>query len=153
MPTTLVLPDGYNYVLAVAVSSAWLNAWQFMKVGGARKAAKIPYPRPYAEKDEAAASKEAYVFNCVQRAHQNTLEGLPHFLTAMFIGGLSHPKVAAGLGATWILGRILYTIGYSSGDPKKRNSGGGFLNLVGLLGLMGTSTYTVVNFLRGDLGF
>lgn len=33
-----------GYVVAAIVSTAYLNAYQFAKVGAARKAAKIPYP-------------------------------------------------------------------------------------------------------------
>lgn len=36
--------------------------------------------------------------------------------------GLTHPRIAAGSLAVWIVGRVFYTIGYSSGDPKKVSS-------------------------------
>ena len=43
-----------------------------LKVGKARKQFKIPYPVMYAE----SSHKDANAFNCVQRAHQNSLENL-----------------------------------------------------------------------------
>lgn len=52
-------------------------------------------------------------------AHQNTLEFLPQVIASTFIVGLKFPYVAAGVCGTWTLARLLYTFGYSSGDPKK----------------------------------
>jgi hypothetical protein len=33
--------------------------------------------------------------------------------------GLQLPYIAAGLCGTFVFGRVMYTAGYSSGDPKK----------------------------------
>merc|ERR1711981_1184136 len=99
-----------------------------VKVGGARKAAKIK------------ASKEALVFNCTQRAHQNTLETLPFVLFSTLLTGLQYPRVAAGACAAYVLGRVLYTVGYTSGDPKKRNIG--ILGSFAFMTLVGSSLYT-----------
>ena len=52
-------------------------------------------------------------------AHQNTLEDLPIIVANTLIGGVTHPVVAAALCGTWVFSRILYTIGYSTGDPAK----------------------------------
>lgn len=64
----------------VAIGAGLVNAWAAHKVGAARRAFGVPYPQMYAEKSD----KHATAFNCVQRAHQNTLEQLPLFYTLLF---------------------------------------------------------------------
>merc|ERR1712071_412226 len=66
-----VLPE-YGYVLLVAIASIFLFFWQGMKVGGMRKKCNVNYPQMYSPDND--------VFNCYQRAHQNTLENYPQFL-------------------------------------------------------------------------
>merc|ERR1712221_52410 len=73
-----VLPQ-YGYVLLVAIASIFLIFWQGMKVGLMRKQCKVEYPTMY--------SKDNNLFNCYQRAHQNTLENYPQFLILLLIGG------------------------------------------------------------------
>jgi glutathione S-transferase len=58
-------------------------------------------------------------FNCTQRAHQNTLEVVPHALFTILFSGLRYPTVATALGSLWVFGRIIYTMGYATGDPAK----------------------------------
>jgi hypothetical protein len=38
--------------------------------------------------------------------------------------GLAYPVTAAIVNAAWVVGRVMYTLGYSTGDPKKRIPGG-----------------------------
>lgn len=40
-------------------------------------------------------------------------------LTSTLITGLKYPVVAASLCGVWTFSKIFYTIGYSTGDPKK----------------------------------
>ncbi len=81
-------------------------------------------------------SKSARIFNCVQRtprltsiieatdacflgSHQNTLEHITTIVSSTLIAGLSRPGLAASLCISWVLGRVSYTIGYSTGDAAK----------------------------------
>ncbi|CAE6531317.1 unnamed protein product [Rhizoctonia solani] len=149
MPTTITLPDNYGYVALAAISTGFLTAFQTILVSKARKRSGVEYPRLYAEKEEQAKSIEALKFNCAQRAHQNTLEWLPHVLFFTTFLGLRRPVLAASLGALWSTSRVLYTIGYVSGDPKKRNTRGGVFGSVAYMGLLLSATYAGVELAQG----
>ncbi|KAH6927522.1 hypothetical protein HPB50_005188 [Hyalomma asiaticum] len=124
----LVVPRDYGCIVLVGVGSTLVNAWLSFRVGRARKRYGVKYPTMY--------SDDNVVFNCIQRSHQNFLEAYPQFLMTLFIGGIEFPRVAAGAGMVYLLGRIAYAIGYSTGDPSKRMRGGflyfGELTLLGL---------------------
>ena len=64
-------------------------------------------------------------FERVFRAHMNTLEWLPIFLPSLWLFAvyISDP-FAAGLGLVWVIGRILYILGYAQAVAKR---GPGFL--------------------------
>ncbi|EJF67198.1 membrane-associated proteins in eicosanoid and glutathione metabolism [Dichomitus squalens] len=148
----IVLHKEFAYPVAAAVSTFWLLTWQTIRVGAARKLAKIDYPQVYAEKAEAAVNQAAQKFNCAQRAHQNTLEVLPVILTGTLVTGLKHPIAASALCGTWVLARVFYTIGYSTGDPKKRNMlKSSTIGGLALFGLVLTSTASAVAFVRQAL--
>ncbi|KAK4058664.1 hypothetical protein OIO90_000108 [Microbotryomycetes sp. JL221] len=140
----LGLSADYQPVLLVAALSGVLTQWQSFVVSAARKKAGVKYPAPYASNEEAERNPDAKRFNCAQRAHANTLEHFPYFLFSLLHVGLTYPKTATGLGAIWIVGRILYTIGYASGVAARRNSSGGVIHVIGSFGLMGTSVYLAV---------
>lgn len=82
----------------------------------------------------------------VQRGHQNSLEQLPWLLSFLFVAGAFHPITAAIGGIVCACGRIMYFIGYSSGDPDKRMRG--LYYYVGLLTLLGCIISAVVSLLR-----
>ncbi|KAH9840273.1 membrane-associated proteins in eicosanoid and glutathione metabolism [Rhodofomes roseus] len=146
MSLTVTISHRAIYPAAAIVSTFWLSFWQTMKAVGARKRAGIEYPRVYAEKAEAEESKEAMIFNCTQRAAYNTIEHLPVVITSTIITSVKYPVLAAMLCGIWSLCRFVYTIGYSTGDPLKRNIyNSGRLHTLAWLGLMCTASAAVVH--------
>jgi uncharacterized membrane protein YecN with MAPEG domain len=54
------------------------------------------------------------------RAHYNTLEWLPIFLVSMWLFAIYwSDMVAAAMGVVWIVGRIIYAVGYSAEASKR----------------------------------
>ena len=59
------------------------------------------------------------------RAHYNTLEWLPIFLVSLWLFAIYwNELVAAALGLVWVVGRIIYALGYYSAADRR---GPGFL--------------------------
>lgn len=57
------------------------------------------------------------------RAHQNTLEQTVMFLPVLWIASVyGNERIAAGLGAVWIIGRLWYLFGYLR-EASKRSMG------------------------------
>ncbi|XP_023725149.1 microsomal glutathione S-transferase 3-like [Cryptotermes secundus] len=139
-PITITIPKEYGYCILVAVGSAFVVTWKAMQVGKARKKFNIPYPTMY--------SPDNVQFNCIQRAHQNTLENYPQFLVLLLLGGLEWPVVSAGAGIVYLAGRIAYAQGYYTGDPKKRMRGG--FGLLGLLPLLGATVHLGLRLIRSQ---
>lgn len=133
-----LLPEGYGYVMFTFVDSVLVNTWMSMNVMKARKDHKVKYPKLYSEDNDQ--------FNCIQRAHQNTLEMYPQFLALLFVGGLAHPKITSAAGCLYLVGRIVYARGYYTGDPAKRSRG--HFGLIGLLVMFGTSVCAAFQQLR-----
>ena len=80
------------------------------------------------------------------RVHYNTLEWLPIFLVSLWLFAIFWNELtAAALGIFWIIGRVVYSIGYMA-DPAKRSTG--FLiqilaTAVLLLGALGKIVYSL----------
>ena len=133
------LAPEFGFVAFVVGSTFFLNMWQMNNIGKLRKKYGVKYPEMYSDKHPQ--------FNCAQRAHQNTLEQIPFFLATVLMGGLRTPMLAAGLGAAWILGRIVYSVGYYSGNPEKRVPGA-IIGFVVMFLLTGLTFYTGLGLLR-----
>ncbi|KAH6625638.1 hypothetical protein C7974DRAFT_377127 [Boeremia exigua] len=114
-----LIPAEYGYVLGAVVGTFFVGVWHGARVGGFRKAAKVPYPFEYASYEQvqtaAPASKKAMLaFNSAQRAHQNFNENHPTIIGTILISGLRWPVATAVLGAVWSAMRVVYAIGYTS---------------------------------------
>jgi len=131
------LPHDYGYVVVVSLANNFVNHWMAVNVNRARKRYKVEYPDMYSD---------SKMFNCIQRAHQNTMEMQPVFLYMLFLGGLKHPRISAGAGVVFLLGRIQFARGYYTGDPDRRFSGA--FGAFGMFTLMGCVTSLAVGLLR-----
>lgn len=103
----------HSYVALVTVAALLVYLWMGIRVGQARAKCRIAAP---------AMSGDPILERHI-RAHYNTLEWLPPFLAGLWLFAIYwNDLVAAALGVVWIVGRILYALGYVA-DPKKREAG------------------------------
>lgn len=99
--------------------------WLVFNVGRARGRFKIKAP----------ATDGPLPFVSVLRVHANTVEQMVMFLPALWLCALFRgDRIAAVGGAVWIVGRILYALGYYR-DPAKRGPGFG-IAMLATVGLM-----------------
>merc|ERR1712212_722815 len=110
-----------------------LSFWPGFMVGTLRTKYPVDYPAMYSDTEP--------VFNCYQRAHQNTLERIPLFLILLLTAGLFNAKVTAAFGFLWLLARVIYAVGYYSGIPKNRIAGS-------LMSLLSEAPFLVMTFLQ-----
>jgi glutathione S-transferase len=83
------------------------------------------------------------------RVQMNTLEWLPIFLPSLWLFALYvSDAVAAGIGAAWIIGRILYFAGYVKA-PEKRGAGFMIQALAALVLLIGALWAIGMHLLHG----
>ncbi|KFY14333.1 hypothetical protein V491_06082, partial [Pseudogymnoascus sp. VKM F-3775] len=136
---SFTLSPDYGYVILAAASTFILNIVHSANTGVHRKKAAIAYPAAYASDEQAKNSDDAYRFNCAQRAHANYSENHPSVLASLLIAGINFPRVAAGLGAIWVVGRYLYMAGYSNLSLGRGGKGRyrGMIMWIGQLGLLG----------------
>jgi len=111
----------------VTIASLLMYIWTFTQVGKARSAHKVAAP----------ATDGPIEFLIAMRVQTNTVEQLVLFLPllwlcSMFLSDL----IAAILGALWIVGRVVYAVGYYR-SPDKRHIGFGISSLAGLGLLIG----------------
>ena len=104
-----------DYVYPGILSSVALLVYYFtlFKSGMARGRFKVPAP--------SHDGPEEYVRHV--RAHQNTVEHLVMFLPGLWLFAVAvDPIWAAGIGAIWPVGRLMYALGYYKA-PEKRSIG------------------------------
>eukprot|EP00249_Psilotum_nudum_P036493 c7595_g1_i1 orf=421-846(-) len=136
----------FGFVGLVVVLYCFLNSWMAMKVGKARRRYKVPFPTMYALESE---NKDAKMFNCIQRGHQNSLEFMPVFFVLIILSGLQLPRISAVLGLFYTIFRYFYFKGYSTGDPQERLTLGKY-SYAALLGLLICTGVSSVRMLADD---
>lgn len=105
--------QSHAYVAIVSLLALLTYFWMSLQVARARAKCGIQAP----------AMTGDPVLERTIRAHYNTLEWLPLLLVPMWLFALYWSDlVAAILGLVWIVGRIVYQVGYVA-DPKKREVG------------------------------
>ncbi|MDP3854543.1 MAPEG family protein [Phenylobacterium sp.] len=103
----------HSYVALVTIAALLTYFWMAIRVGQARSKTGIAAP----------AMTGDPVLERAIRVHYNTLEWLPIFLASLWLFAIYwNDLVAAGLGVLWIVGRIIYALGYYV-DPGKREAG------------------------------
>ena len=108
----------HAYVAIVTLVALLVYFWMGIRVGAARRVSGIDAP---------AMTGHPALERAV-RAHANTLEWLPIFLPSLWLCHIFwQPQdptgiIVAAIGAVWIIGRILYAIGYAA-DPATRAMG------------------------------
>ena len=105
--------QSHAYVAIVSLLALLVYFWMGLQVGRARAKSGIAAP----------AMTGDPVLERTIRAHYNTLEWLPLFLVPMWLFAIYWSDLVAALvGLVWIVGRIVYQMGYVA-DPKKREVG------------------------------
>ncbi|GLS43543.1 MAPEG family protein [Methylobacterium brachythecii] len=111
--------------------------WMSMQVGRTRGAVGIPAP----------AMTGNDLLERTIRAHMNTLEWMPIFLPALWLFALGWgDKLAALFGVIWVIGRIVYFLGYIRA-PSGRAMGFYIQALAGavlLFGALGRVVWSLV---------
>ena len=103
------------WIVIVTVVALLVYLWTGAMVARGRRRFSIPPPAVGGHPD----------FERLVRVQGNTLEWLAMFLPGLWMfAALVNPVAAAVLGAVWIVGRILYAVGYAQSAPKR---GPGFL--------------------------
>ncbi|HYM31485.1 MAG TPA: MAPEG family protein [Candidatus Cybelea sp.] len=97
----------------VSLAALVLYGWVVSLVGRARGRFKIAAPAMTGHPE----------FERAVRVQGNTLEQIVPFLVALWLAAaFSHAWIAAALGVLWLIGRVLYALGYIK-DPSKREPG------------------------------
>ena len=103
----------HSWVAIVTIAAVLVYVWMGLRVAGARRKSGVAAP---------AMTGDPILERHI-RVQANTLEWLPVFLVGLWLFALYwNDLVAAALGVVWIVGRVLYALGYVA-DPAKREPG------------------------------
>jgi uncharacterized membrane protein YecN with MAPEG domain len=100
----------HAWVAIVTLVALLAYIWMGARVGGARRKSGIHAPAMTGDPE-----LERHI-----RVQANTLEWLPIFLPALWLFAIYwNDRVATIVGAIWIVGRILYALGYARAADKR----------------------------------
>ena len=103
----------HSYVALVTIAALLTYFWMSLRVGQARAKTGIAAP---------AMTGDPMLERAI-RIHYNTLEALPLFLAGLWLFAIYwNDLFAAAMGVVWIVGRVVYALGYAA-DPAKREVG------------------------------
>ena len=100
----------YHLTALVTLLALLLYFLTGLNVGRARAIYGVKAPAMFGQPD----------FERAFRVQMNTLEWMPIFLPSLWLFAIYvSDAIAAGIGAVWIVGRIVYLIGYSKAAEKR----------------------------------
>lgn len=103
--------QSHLYVAIVTLVAVLVYFWMATQVSRARRRVGIHAPIMVGDP----------LLERTIRAHYNTLEWMPVFLPSLWLFAIYwDSRVAAGLGLLWIIGRIVYFLGYVADASKRR---------------------------------
>lgn len=127
----------HSLVAIVTIVALLVYAWMGVRIAPARRKSGIQPPTMTGD-----PILERHI-----RVQANTLEWLPIFLAGLWLFAIYwNDQIAALAGVVWIVGRILYALGYVS-DPSKRELGfvvQGLAAAVLLFGALGRIVYVLL---------
>ena len=125
----------YPWTALVSLLALLLYFYMGLRVGRGRGTYNI----------EAPAVSGHPEFEKAFRIHANTLEWLPLFLVSLWLFAFWwSDALAAAIGAVWIIGRILYLVGYTRA-PSARGPGFGVQALATAALLFGALGHIIAN--------
>jgi glutathione S-transferase len=123
----------YHFTTIVTLLAVMVYFYSSMQVARARVAYGVKAPAITGNPD----------FERIFRVQMNMLEWMPIFLPSLWLFAIYFSDIgAAGIGLVWIVGRIVYMLGYTQAANKR---GAGFaIQMVAAAMLWGGSIYGVV---------
>lgn len=105
--------QSHALVAIVTLVSLLVYVWMILRIGGARRRSGIDAPAMTGDPE-----LERHI-----RVQANTVEWLVIYLPSLWLFAIYwNDLFAAAAGVVWIVGRILYALGYAA-DAKKRELG------------------------------
>jgi uncharacterized MAPEG superfamily protein len=109
MSTAVPLAETLRLPMLVLFASWVQYVWMGMRVGKSRRVHKIAPPSMSGPPD----------FECRMRVFANQAEQAPHFIASVLLSAImADPRLAAAIGAAWIVIRTMYALAYTPENCK-----------------------------------